>query len=74
VEGFRNRGEQVVIIEHDEHNDWLEACWAMGAVCCLAMPPTPTCCAKPVYTKRVVSWLCCNDDGINAEVAVRARA
>jgi hypothetical protein len=74
VEGFRNRGEQVVIIEHDEHNDWLEACWAMGAVVLLGDATDTNLLRKARLHKARCVVAVCNDDGINAEVAVRARA
>lgn len=74
VEGFRNRGEQVVIIEHDEHNDWLEACWVMGAVVLLGDATDANLLRKARLHKARCVVAVCNDDGINAEVAVRARA
>jgi hypothetical protein len=74
VEGFRHRGRGVVVIEHDEHNDWLEACRAMGAVVLLGDATDPTLLHKAGLPRAQCVIAVCNDDGINAEVAVRARA
>ena len=74
VEGFRQRGEPVVVIEHDEHNDWLEACRSMGAVVLLGDATDVTMLRKARLNKARCVIAVCNDDGINAEVAVRARA
>ena len=74
VEGFRRAGWDVVVIERDEHNDWLEACWAMGAVVLLGDATDTTLLRKARLHKARCVIAVCNDDGINAEVAVRARA
>ena len=74
AEGFRGRGERVVILEHDEHNDWLEACRAMGAIVLLGDATDPTLLRKAGLGRARCVIAVCNDDGINAEVAVRARA
>ena len=74
VDGFRRTGWQVVVIEHDEHNDWLEACRAMGAVVLLGDATDPTLLRKARLHKARCVIAVCNDDGINAEVAVRALA
>jgi hypothetical protein len=63
-----------VIIEHDDHNDWLEACWAMGAVVLLGDATDTNLLRKARLHKARCVVAVCNDDGINAEVAVRARA
>jgi len=74
VESFRQLGESVVLIEHDEHNDWLEACRAMGAIVLLGDATDPTLLHKAGLKRARCVIAVCNDDGINAEVAVRARA
>jgi hypothetical protein len=73
VEGYRQRGEQVVLIEQDDHNDWLEASRALGAVVILGDATDVTLLRKARLPKASIVIAVCNDDGINAEVAVRAR-
>jgi len=73
VEGYRQRGEQVVVIEQDDHNDWLEASRALGAIVLLGDATDPTLLRKARLPQASCVIAVCNDDGINAEVAVRAR-
>jgi hypothetical protein len=63
-----------VVIEHDEHNDWLEASRAMGVVVLLGDATDATLLRKARLHKARCVIAVCNDDGINAEIAVRARA
>ena len=50
VHGFRALGEQVVAIERDEGNDYIESAGLKAPSSCWAMPQTPICCSKPRYT------------------------
>jgi hypothetical protein len=74
VEGYRQRGEQVAVIEHDEHNDWIDPCRGMGAAVLLGDATDIILLRKARLEAARCVFAVCNEDGINAEVAVRARA
>jgi hypothetical protein len=74
VENFRSLGEFVVVIEHNEHNDWIEPCRTLGAVVLIGDATDPILLHKAGLERARSVIAVVDDDGINAEVAVRARA
>lgn len=72
AQGFRRRGEQVVVIEQDEENDLIEAAREEGVVVLTGSATRPELLRRTrIHTaKRVISV--CGDDGVNAEVGIRS--
>lgn len=70
---FRRQGHEVVIIERDDENEWLEPC-RLGGMFILLGDAT-----DPVLLRQAgVQWASglfavCDDDGINAEIAIQAQ-
>lgn len=73
VAQFRARGEDVVVIEHDQDNDFIDLCREQGAIV-LNGDATDSDLLRRART-RVAKYLISvmGDDGSNAEVAVRAQ-
>lgn len=73
TQALRERGQRVVVVERDAGNDLLETCRATGAAVLLgdARHDALLRDAGVVSAARLVAV--CGDDGVNAEVAVRAR-
>lgn len=72
VKGFVERGERVVAIELDGANPLVEAAWDAGATVLVgdATNPDLLCRARVQRARQLL--VVCGDDGVNAEVAVRA--
>lgn len=73
IQGFRRRGDRVVVIERDEGNDWLDLCRSLGAIVLTDDATSQEALHRAgVHRAR---WLVavCGHDGTNAEIAVRAR-
>lgn len=72
-QGFRERGERVVVIERDGDNGMLGQCREQGAIVLIGSAADPGLLRKARVdnAKHVISV--CGDDGANAEVAVHAR-
>ncbi|UCD99692.1 MAG: NAD-binding protein [Chloroflexota bacterium] len=72
VEQFRALDMEVVVLEQDEGNDWLESSRSMGAVVLVGNASDPDLLhqANVERAKYLVSVM--GDDGANAEIAVRA--
>ena len=70
---FCERGERVVVIEQDESNDRLEPCRERGAIVLVGDVADIDMLRKAAVHRA--KWLVsvCGDDGVNAEVAVRAQ-
>ena len=73
AQGFRHRGDRVVIIEQDEDNDLIEQCREQGVIVLIGNSGNQEVLrlARVQRAKYVVSV--CGNDGDNAEVAVHAR-
>jgi voltage-gated potassium channel Kch len=73
AQGFRQRGDRVVVIEQDEDNDLIEQCREQGTIVLIGNATNQELLrqARVQRTKYVVSV--CGDDGANAEVAVHAQ-
>jgi len=72
AEQFRALGMEVVVLEQDEGNDWLESTRSLGAVTLVgdATDPDMLHQAKVEKAKYLIAVM--GDDGANAEIAVRA--
>jgi hypothetical protein len=72
--GFRQRGDEVVVIECDEDNPHVEICREYGGIVLIGDVVEPTLLLKAgVHRARHIVSVC-GDDGVNAEVAVAARS
>src|SRR4030043_2198014 len=71
--GFREREEQVVVIEQDEDNGLLGNCREQGAIILIGNAADPVLLRKARVNKAKYVISVCGDDGANAEVAVHAR-
>jgi hypothetical protein len=73
VEQFRSHDMEVVVLEKDGENDWLEVARDQGAVVLVGDAADPDLLnkAKVQRAKHLIAVM--GDDGANAEVAVRAK-
>ena len=71
--GFREREEQVVVIEQDEDNGLLGNCREQGAIILIGNAADPVLLRKARVNKAKYVISVCGGDGANAEVAVHAR-
>jgi voltage-gated potassium channel Kch len=72
AQGFRERGERVVVIEQDAGNDLIEQCRERGAIVLIGSATSPVLLRKAGICRASYLISVCGDDGVNAEVAVRA--
>ncbi len=71
--GFRERDEQVVVIEKDEGNNFLGQCRELGIIILIGDAADPVLLRKARVNKARYVISVCGDDGANAEVAVHSR-
>jgi hypothetical protein len=69
---FRERGQAVVVIEQDEENDRIHQCRELGCVILLGDAAEPGLLRRARISRAAHVFALCGDDGLNAEVAVRA--
>jgi hypothetical protein len=73
AESLRARGEAVVVIELDEENDRIDSCRQHGAIV-LTGDATDAMLLRKVGLSQARGLIAvCDDDGINAEIALRAQ-
>ncbi len=73
AESLSTRGENVVIIELDEENDWIDSCRQHGAIV-VPGDATDRLLLRKVGLPQARGLIAvCDDDGINAEIALRAQ-
>jgi len=72
-EGFRERGERVMVIEQDEDNGMLGRCREHGAIILIGNAANPGLLRRARVHKAKYLISVCGNDGTNAEVAVHAR-
>ena len=70
---FRRQGNEVVLLERDEENDWLEPCRVQGMFILVGDVTDPA-----LLRQAGVQWASglfavCDDDGINAEIAIQVQ-
>ncbi|MFO1531872.1 MAG: NAD(P)-binding protein [Kiritimatiellia bacterium] len=70
--GFLERGQAVVVIERDEENDYVRQCRDIGGVVMIGDATEPWLLGRARITRAAHLFAICGDDGVNAEVAVRA--
>jgi hypothetical protein len=70
--GFLERGQRVVVIEQDAENDLVRQCRDLGAVVLIGDAAEPWLLRKAGVARARYLFALCGDDGVNAEVAVRA--
>ncbi len=74
AEEFRKAKQPVVVIEKNEENDQLENCRDIGAFTLIGDARTPEILSTARIDHARVLLCVANEDGINAEIAVQARA
>jgi hypothetical protein len=72
--GFLERGERLVVIEHDDANDYIGPAREQGASVLVGDATDSELLRKAGVSKARYLISVCGDDSTNAEVAVRARA
>ncbi len=73
AEALKARGERVVLIESDTENDFIEAARDFGALVLLGDARAPRILRKARVNRASHLVVVTGDDGVNADVAVRAR-
>lgn len=73
VRGYRAQGKAVVAIERDEGNDYIEQCRSEGAIILLGDATDTNLLLKAGVQRASLLISVCDDDGTNAEVALRTR-
>jgi len=73
VSAFRAQGRPVVVIEKDEENDWVESCRALGATLLFGDAADPVLLSMAGVERANGLIAVCDDDGINAEIALHAQ-
>jgi len=74
AKSLRQRGDQVVIVEEDAENDLIDTARGYGAVVLFGDAREPQVLEKAGVTRASHLVAVSGDDGVNAEVAVSARA
>jgi hypothetical protein len=69
---FRKQGDEVVVIEHDEDNQWLESCRELGAYTIVGDASDLTILGMAGAARARGLVAVCDDDGINADIALQA--
>ncbi len=73
VRAFCERGVQVVALESDENNDFVPVARELGAIVLLGDPRERILLENAGIARAQTVIALCGDDGINAEIAARAR-
>jgi hypothetical protein len=71
---FRQQGTQVVVIEQDEDNPWIEVCRDQGMFTLIGDASESALLLAAGLRKARGLFAVCDDDGINAEIAMQAKA
>jgi len=69
---FLERGQAVVVIEQDAENDFVRQARDLGAAVLLGDAAEPSMLRKARVARATHLFARCGDDGVNAEIAVRA--
>jgi K+ transport systems, NAD-binding component len=70
---FRRQGTEVVVIEQDEDNPWIESCREQGIFVLVGDASEPTLLINAGIHKARGLFAVCDDDGINADIAMQAK-
>jgi hypothetical protein len=71
---FRQQGDEVVVIEHDEDNQWLESCRGLGIFTIVGDASDPTILGMARAVRARGLFAVCDNDGINADIAMQAQS
>ncbi len=69
---FLDRGQAVVVLEQDAENDFVRQCRDLGGVVLIGDAAEPGMLRKARVARAAHLFALCGEDGVNAEVAVRA--
>ncbi len=70
---FRRQGYDVVVIEEDDENDWLESCRDQMMYVLVGDATDPALLNQARVAQALGLFAVCDDDGINAELVVRVQ-
>jgi hypothetical protein len=70
---FRRQGTDVVMIEQDEDNPWIESCREQGMYTLIGDASEPTLLLNAGIHRARGLFAVCDDDGINADIAMQAK-
>ena len=73
TEGYRKKGERVVVVEQDKDNSMIGRCKDLGVTVLVGNATDPGLLRRARVYKAKYLISVCGDDGANAEVAVHAR-
>jgi hypothetical protein len=71
---FRQQGDEVVVIEHDEDNPWLESCRELGIFTIVGDASDLTILSMARAARARGLFAVCDNDGINADIAMQAQS
>ena len=71
---FRQQGAQVVVIEQDEDNPWIEVCRKQGMFTLTGDASEPAMLLNAGLRRSRGLFAVCDEDGINADIAMQAKA
>ena len=74
AERFRKQGDEVVVIEQDEDNPWIEACRELGIFTLVGDASEPAMLLSAGLRRARGLFAVCDDDGINADIAMQAKS
>jgi hypothetical protein len=70
---FRKQGTQVVVIEQDEDNPWIEVCREQGIFTLIGDASEPAMLLNAGLHRSRGLIAVCDEDGVNAEIAMQAK-
>ena len=71
---FRRQDTDVVVVEQDEENPWLESCREQGMFTLIGDASEPTLLLTAGIRRARGLFAVCDDDGLNADIAMQAQA
>jgi hypothetical protein len=71
---YHNQGKQVVVIERDEENDWLQACRESHMYILLGDAAEPVLLTRAGVSRADMLLAVVDEDGINANIALQAKS
>jgi len=71
---FRGQDTDVVVVEQDEENPWLESCREQGMFTLIGDASEPTLLLAAGIRRARGLFAVCDDDGLNADIAMQAQA
>ena len=71
---FHQQGTQVVVLEQDEDNPWIEVCRKLGLYILIGDASEPAMLLTAGLRRSRGLFAVCDEDGINADIAMQAKA